>query len=402
MTTRTALLTCLGILLLVSGCAQRETDIGANAIVGSPTDTFLVATVFSTASADFAPRLTNGYGPSLQVGEALGLFSCFAVQFNLPAVLPDSSELDSMRLRMHLNRVWPETGVSGLRVRIREISVPWQEDSIMIEQLADRASFPILDSLLIRTDDTLFFWDIPTSLWERWRTGDSTANGLLFEPQDSGAFLEFYSAEPTATGSTLPTTLLIRGTRWDEIDGVWEDTTMSIDATAAEDGFIVYDNTPRRPERFMVAQGLALRGALYFPMDQISSDFDRAVNRAELRLHADTLDPAQIRYSASNILFSHGFIERNGWIDHPSVLDSFTMGYETGTVGTWDATSSEYTLDVSGAVADWVANPAGNGGMQLITSQEDAYIARQVFYSHLAEDSTKRPKLIIWYTESPH
>ena len=402
MTTRTALLACLSLLLLFSGCAQRETDIGSGAITGQPSDTFLVTTAVATASADFHPRVTNGYGPSLEVGDTLGLYAFFAVQFNLPAGLPDSVQIDTVRLRLRLNHVWPSSGVAGLRVRIREITVPWQEDSILVEMLAVRDGFPPLDSLRISTADSLFYWDVPPVIYQRWLAGDSASTGLLFEPIESGAFLEFYSSEPRGTDATLPPVVQIRGTRWNQVDSVWQDTTLSSDLPAWEDAYVVLDTAPRRPERFFVTQGKPGRAALYFALDSLSSQFLREVNRAELHLYADTLDPYAVTYSGLNILFAHGFLTDTSWIAHPAERDSFHLGYESGKVGTWDASNTEYVLDVSGAVADWVANPAHNGGLQIIASDETSFLARQVFYSHLAADTSKHPKLVIWYTESSY
>jgi len=401
--TRTALLACLSVFLLFSGCAQRETDIGSGAITGQPSDSFVVdTTVVATASADFHPRVTNGYGPSLEVGDALGLYAFFAVQFNLPAGLPDSVQLDTVRLRLRLNHVWPASGVAGLRVRIREITVPWQEDSILVEMLAGRESFPLLDSLRIGTADSLFYWDVPPLIWQRWLAGDSTSTGLLFEPIESGSFLEFYSAEPRGTDATLPPVVQIRGRRWNLVDSVWQDTTLSSDLTAWEDAYGVLDTTPRRPERFFVTQGMPGRAALYFPLGSLSSQYRREVNRAELHLYADADTSDAVTYAGQNILFTHGFLNDTAWIAHATERDSFHMGYESGTVGTWDATNTEYTLDVSGAVADWVANPAHNGGLQIIASDETSFLARQVFYSQMANDATKHPKLIIWYTETSY
>jgi hypothetical protein len=400
--TRTALLACLSLFLLFSGCAQRETDIGSGAITGQPSDTFKVDSVFATVAADFQPRVTNGYGPSLEIGDASGLYAFFAVQFNLPAGLPDSVRLDTVRLRLRLNHVWPASGVTGLRVRIREITVPWQEDSILFEQLAGRESFPLLDSLRIGTLDSLFYWNVPPLVWQKWLAGDSTSTGLLFEPIETGSFLEFYSAEPRGTDATLPPVVQIRGTRWNLVDSVWQDTTLSSDLTAWEDAYVVLDTAPRQPERFYVTQGMPGRGALYFALDSVSSQYRREVNRAELHLFADTLDPYAVAYSGQNILFTHGFLNDTSWIAHPTERDSFHLGYESGTVGTWDASNTEYVLDVSGAVADWVANPAHNGGLQIIASDETSLLARQVFYSPSSNDSSKHPKLIIWYTESSY
>lgn len=398
---RITLLACLGLFLLFTGCAQRETDIGANAIVGLPTDAFKVDTATATASADFDPQFSNGYGPSLQVGEARGLFAFFALRFNLPAGLPDSVALDTVRLRMHTNRIWPSSGGSTLLVLIRSITDSWTEDSILVRALAPhRQDYDTVAVLLINPIDSLFYWDVPASLWERWRAGDSSAMGLLFEPQDTGRFWEFYSAEPRGTDPLLPVQLQVRGTRWDSTDSGWNDTTLYVNLTPSADAYAVIDQTPRSPDKLMITQGAARRMALHFTLDSLSSPFTHAVNRAELHLFAAP-DSATIGYSDQNILFNHGLMKDTSWIVNPTIADSFHTGYESGTVGTWNATSSEYILDVSGVVADWIAYPSGNGGLQVFADDESSFLARQVFYSHLA-DPDKKPKLIIWYTESSH
>jgi len=392
----------ISIFLLVLGCAQRETDIGAGAITGVPSDTFIVVSGTATASASWTPEFTNGYGPSLEVGNALGLFAFFAIRFDPATDLPDSVLVDEMSIRFHRNRVWPDDA-AGLQVRVREITESWEEEDLVPGSLPNRESYPILDSILVSATDTFFTFDVPAAVWSKWLAGDTTTYGLLFEPRSSDAFIEFYSSEPLGTDETLYPILQVEGTWWTEDDdGNWTDTTLSVDLTAIDDAYLVIDSTIRPPDRLFVSQGIAGRSALLFPIDTLLVNYTRSVSRAILRVWADTLDPAQITYEGQNILFKNGFLDDTNWVAHSTEPDSFNLGLESSSSGTWDATNTIFSLDVTSMVSNWFSEPTRNGGVQILASNELSFIARQVFYNHLAADSTKHPRLEIWLTESSY
>jgi hypothetical protein len=389
-------------LLLLGSCTQRETDIGANAIVSLPADSFKITSDTASYSTDWIPHYTNGLGASLEVGDAKGLFAYTVVRFDVFSGIPDSIIVDSLVVHLYRNRVWPGPGLPGTQVRVREIpdSATWTENDLIPGKFAGREQFPVLDSLALGETDTVLTYQIrdPQSVWQRWRA--DTSMGLIIEPRFGGGFIEFYSRE--AASAYVPY-LFIHGRALRTSDTTWVDS--SFVSQASGDGYLVLDSTAHSPGRFFIAQGHAVRGALYFSMDStLIGNFRRSVNRAELRIYADTTDAAEIRFSTSNMLIKHGLLSDSTWISHAdTLLSSLVVGSESSNLGIWDSTSTEVRIDVSGAVANWVANPSQNGGLQVIAYNElGTLLSREVFFGPQADDPTKRPRLYIWFTDTSH
>ena len=107
----------------------------------------------ATHGTDWRPPYTNGYGTSLEIGDAAGLFSFVAIRFEVTSGLPDSVIADSLVVRLtNTYKVFPEF-LPGLQVRIREIpdSVAWKEGQLLSSNrlarrrnssLATRTPFP--------------------------------------------------------------------------------------------------------------------------------------------------------------------------------------------------------------------------------------------------------------------
>ncbi|MFZ5434045.1 MAG: hypothetical protein ACOZB3_09760 [Calditrichota bacterium] len=400
------------IILLFSGCTQRETDAGIQAITGLPDDQFAVVSGTPTVSASWIPEYTNGASQSLQVGNANGLYAYTAVRFNVASILPDSFTLDSfpsMQVRFQRNRVWPADANTDLRLVMREITESWTEADLIPGSLPDYENYPIIDSgLTINAVDSTVKFTIPRDLWTRWIEEDTTTYGLLFEPRWEGLMLEWYSSEfISTTYPDYPPTLLFNNFQvWRSTDSAWVDSTFSV--AAAHDAFLVKDGAPHDPGRIYVSQGLPGRAVLYFPVDTLYAQFSRSVVRAELQIFADSLNPATFQFVAGqNILFKDGSILDTSWIakrDSTGFLaaDDIESWYENSSSGMWDNTNRKFVLDVTGIVKDWVADPSSNAGVQILTSGASSYLNRNVFHSGLSDSVSLRPRLYIWYTESQY
>jgi hypothetical protein len=386
------------ILILMAGCAQRETDVGSNAITGQPRDTFLVVEGRVDTMAGWTPNKTNGLGTDLEVGQGRGLSTSFLIRFDV-ALLPDSFVVDSMNLRLMFDRVWIDLDTVRMDMQVRSILDTWVENSLTPGALPNRGNYPLIDSLVhYMPPDSFFTYEIPnaTTLYAQW-VADS-AFGLLFEPRTEEEFVAFNSSQNLASVSTHPEyfpRLHLRG----KVAG--RDTT--IEQIAGIDGYLTTDNTHYRSDRLYVTQGYSQRGALYFPLDSLTRNFSRSVNRAELHLFADATDSALIRYSDYYFLLGSGQIANNKWLTKVDSLknpDNLGVEYSITRPG-WDTQRTEYVLDVSGDVAIWVATPSANHGMQILPSNESGFLARESFYTNdPSNDRNKWPKLIVWYTES--
>lgn len=411
------------VFLIISGCAQREADIGSNAIVGTPGNKFAILSGSATHGTDWHAPYTNGGGKSLEVGNAQNMYSFFAIRFNARAGLPDSVQVDTLRVRLCRGKVWPGGALPGLQVTIREIpdSVSWTEGALVPGMMAGREQYPVLDLTLVASaTDSFFTFTLanPQEIWHRWHT-DSTNHGMIIEPRAGssggmGGFIEFYSREGQVSDHPeYAPALFIHGRAWVSDSTFSPDT--SVTTYATDDGFLVIDSTEINPVsrdqhrgHLLVTQGLPQRAALYFPVDTIVTTFSRSVNRAELHLFADTTSPLRMEYPEENMSVNHGFLTDSTWITHPDSLQlSRLPGPEAGATGYgyWDITNSELVFDVTGAVAFWISNPARNGGMQIFSADELNNLAREAFYGADADSATlynKRPKLYIWYTEISH
>jgi hypothetical protein len=388
------------VVVLLASCAQRESDVGRNAITGLPTERFATDSLRATYSASWNPKFSNARGTILQVGNAHQLFAFSVLRFDFAGRLLDSVRADTMyrvdtvSVQLYKAGVWPEGDSTGLEVRVREIQEAWDENSLLQGTLTGREGYPIIDSLRVSTapNDTFFVMQIPAMLWTRWIQQDSTTFGILIEPRESGKLVQFYSNQELVI-SYYPPTLHIAGVNRHA------DTAFVSDRTALDDGYLVMDSVAKTPDHLYISRGLPGRAALYFPLDSISREFRRSINRAELHIFADTLDPAVLRYTSFSTTPLYGYLLSSDWISTPdSLLSTSILGREL-TGGTWDITTSEYTMDVTTAVASWVDNPRTNWGMQLLSVDELGILTREVFYSPSAADSTKRPKLYLWYTE---
>ena len=389
------------VLVLLTGCAQRESDVGRSAITGNPTDRFAVTSAKATHSASWHPQFSNARGTILQIGNARHLYAFTVLRFEFGGGLLDSVRADTMyrvdtvSVRLYKAGVWPEGDSTAVEVRVREIQESWDENTLLQGTLAGREGYPIIDSLRVSTapNDTFFVMQIPAVLWTRWIQQDSTTYGLLIEPRESGELVQFYSNQELLI-SYYPPQLHIAGVNRHA------DTAFVSNRTATNDGYLVLDSTAKSPDRLYISRGLPGRAALYFPLDTLSHVFARSVNRAELHIFADTLDPAVLRYTSFTTTPLYGYLLDSSWISTPdSLLTTRILGRELSGRTSWDITTSEYTMDVTTAVASWVDNPRTNWGMQLLASDELGLLAREVFYAPSAADSTKQPKLYIWYTE---
>ncbi len=379
---------------LISGCAQRETDIGIDAVNNTGKDVFTEISGTATLGVKWNPNVTNGRGLSLQVGEAADFYAFFAMQFNPAAALPESVRVDSMVLKLTRNRLWPETNAPDLQVRIREIEEHWTQDSLLAGALPGRLGYPILDSLLIPASEINFSYTVPESLWAQWVARDSSTWGLLFEPKSIGTLLDFYSGNVVA--DSLRAVLEIHGVQWRQTDSAWTDTTLFVRQSPEHDAFLATSSAVCDSSRLCLSQGFPQRAALYFPLDSVTSVFHRSVAHAELYLYADTLHAANMLYSSVGLAYKEGTIMGSAWMTNP---DS-AKGNLVATASTTFNTLTMIKFDVSWIVSGWVSNPVSNTGFQVLTSEENGHLTRQVFYnSHPSVPDSLRPRLKLWLTE---
>ena len=381
------------LVLFLTGCTQRETDIGLDAVNTDPGQEFTVVSGSATAMLGWNPKTSNGRGASLQVGDAASYFAFSALQFNPDAVLPESVRVDCMIVTLHRNRIWPENGAAEMQVRVREVQERWTEDSLIAGTLPGRETYPILDSLLFPASDVTFSYTVPESLWSRWVADDTTTWGLLFEPKSIGTLMDFYSSEEE---DSLSAAIEIFGVQWEQVDTVWTDTLFYAKQFAVHDAYLAVNSAEWDSTRFAMSQGFPGRVAFYFPLDSISANFRYAATHAELYIYADTTHVANMLYSSVGLLYKDGTMTDIEWL---TVSSDSARGGLVATVSTAFSAGEFLSFDVSDIVQDWVAVPESNTGFQVVASEENGHLTRQLFHSSTSEDTTKRPRLKLWLSE---
>ena len=388
-------------LLAVLGCAQRESDVGADSIPFRPGDEFSQVEVRATRSAEWSPRVSNGLGAALQVGSFGDFRSVSALKFSPASLLPDSFSLDTIRLRFKVDRVFPDNvAVPDLRMLIKEISEPWGEDTLMPGKLLDSANYVTIDTILIPTAETgdSVYWDVPDSIWSQWLAADSDSvnYGILLEPEDEGVMVAFQSAEGA---DAYKVQLELIGTQY----YLSEDDSSVVDSSAAyadtifaiEDGYLTDDTSEPVHGRIRISQGSARRGLFYVPLDSVASPLRTAV-RAKLHLFVAGAEENTVRYQGENPLYKDGTLADTAWYEN---TDSTTVQFVAVSSSSFGADNVEIIFENTGLVAPLIGHPETNFGFQIQTTSESDVLTRQYFHGPDSEVDSLRPYLELWFAE---
>ena len=376
--------------LLAMGCAQRETSTGSDAtgLRSAVEDTTIRVTCAQDTT--WRPRVSNGFGSSLQCGYAGNFEAVCLLRFEPSSVLPDSFRVDSNRLVLRGWATLPEGTFAPGLARIWLITDPWSEDTVRLDNMPGYEAHPLMEDLPMGAEATdSFDVHLPDSLVKRWASGDTLNWGIWIEPQDTGEFLrEFYSGE---SGISFAPALFLYGVRYDtNAEGQWEETTLDTFATPDEDAYLAWDQQPPIEGRMAITQGVAQRLLLYFPLENALPAYRASIIHAELSLWTDNSINAPNFGNVS--LLKHGTLATKSWLTCP---DSTVTDQISATSLSFDA-DGKIVFDVTSIVSDWVQQPETNYGFFIVSSAEAQALGRRVFYNRLAANDSI-PELRIWY-----
>jgi len=397
---RHCLLAFLVACLLAAGCAQRETSTGIDATgLQSGVESTRIR-VTCAQDTTWHPRVSNGFGFSLQCGYAGNFQAICLLRFEPSSALPDSFRVDSNRLVLRGVATLPAGTEEQASASIRLITDPWSEDSVRVDNMPNYETYAELTQALMSSEATdSVEASLPDTLVAKWISGDTLNWGIWVEqirsaiPEDSGFLREFYSGE---SGISFAPALFLYGVRYDtNAEGQWEESALDTFATPADDAYLAWDRQDSIPGRMMLTQGISKRLLLYFPLDSALHMYGASVIHAELSLWADNSIDAPNFGNVS--LFKHGTLKTRSWLEGPNlaVTDQISI-----TSSVFDANNEKLVFDVTSLVSDWVQEPETNCGFFIISSAEAQALGRRVFYNRLANDTTFVhfvPELKIWY-----
>lgn len=387
--------------LTLLGCAQRETDVGSASIPVAPGGREGKSYVNATRSAEWDLDLSPGRGTVLQVGESQDFNVVSAIRFEPVSVLPDSYVVDTARIRFRVDQVYPGRGnAPDLRMLIKQITEPWNEDALRDSTLPNRSEYQVIDTLLLPTNEVLgdstlptpVYWTVPDSIFQQWLLDDSLNHGLLLEAENPGVIVGIQSAEG-ATAYTIQLEMV--GRQFPEDSNftavAWSDTLLPED-----DGYLATDSSDSLANRLRISQGSYRRALLYFPLDSITSNPLRTVVRAWVHLYADLSVPSSLVYQGSNFLYKDASLIDTSWFVVP---DSATQNFIALNSTAFQSDNIEISFEVTNSLAGMVGNPAINGGYSIQGSLESDVLSRQYFHAHNSEVDSLRPLLEIWWVE---
>jgi len=386
---------------LLAGCSQRESDTGAAAIPVSPAGTEGKTVIAATRSAEWDLNLSAGRGSTLQIGETADFKVVSAIRFQPNDILPDSVIVDTARIRFRVDQVYPGRGnAPDLRMLIKQITEPWDEDSLRESTLPNRANYPVIDTLLLPTNEivpdsvlpTAVYWEVPDSIFEDWLLDDSLNYGILLEAENPDVIVGIQSVEGATNYSVQ---LEMTGTEFPEDSNFaavdWADTLLAID-----DGYMASDSSDSLAHRLRISQGVYRRALLYFPLDSVTANPLRTVVRAWVHLYADLGAPNSLTYTGSNILYKDASLTDTTWFANPdSAIQSFIAVSSTA----YESDNVELAFEVTNTLAGMVGNPDLNGGYSAQAALENDVLTRQFFHGHDSEVDSLRPRLEIWWVE---
>ncbi len=394
------LITVLATFLLLGGCAQRESDAGDSAIPVAPDGYEGRTLIPASRSAEWDADFSTGRGQYLQIGHTASYTAVSALRFQPSDILPDSFTLDTARIRFRVDRVYPNPqDAPDLRMLIRSITSPWDEDSLNEGVFADRASYPVIDTLLLPTEaatDTAniptAYWMVPDSIWRNWLLDDSLNYGILLEPENDGMIVGVQTAEGATNyavqleiiGKQYPESLEFAATEWSDT------------LFAQDDGYVAVDSSDSLSGRLRVAQGVYRRALLYFPLDSVTANPLRTVVRAWLHFYADVNASNSVVYEGSNFVYKDATLQDTTWF---AASDSAKLNLIAASSTIFSADNRELAFEVTNSLAGIVGVPSTNGGFAVEATFESDVLSRQYFHGHDSEVDSLRPVLEIWWVE---
>jgi hypothetical protein len=387
------------LLLLALGCAQRDTNVGADAIPVKPVEFEGQTFIAATNSAEWVPDFTNGSSAALQIGEAGFFKAVSALRFQPNDVLPDSFRLDTVRLRFRVDQVYPGRNTApDLRMLIKQITDQWSEDSLLRGSLPNRDSYPVIDTLLMPmfappgADSPFVYWYVPDSIFEQWKNPDSLNYGILLEAENPEVMISIQSTEGA---DSFRTQLELIGEEFPEDSGFvgseWTESLLAID-----DSYIAEDLSDSLSGRLRISQGTHRRALLYFPLDEFTANPYRSVVRAWIHFYADLNAPNSLTYEGQNFLYKDASLIDTLWF---SDVDTTRQNFIALNSSNFESDNQEIRFDVTNSLFGMVGQPETNGGFSVQATLENDVLSRQFFHAHDSEVDSLRPRLEIWWVE---
>ncbi len=389
---------------VLSGCAQKDSAVGSDLAPGL-NDVFpQEMLLYPSATNFFSTSVTTGSSPFLYLGHTQGYDADALLKFNPYSSLPDSFQADSLVIKLFvdslISNVGGEQTVSIYCVNRgqtwNEIGVTW--DNLDSLQLGDPIAQFLVSSAASDSDSVSFQLPAPDSLLHAWVSAGSGGktlhfnNGIYLLSDKSIDFMtRFASAE---NGSVLLRPKLEMYVKVFDADttepGGYAQTDTMLFLYAGADAWIANDFGSPDPAQLYLGNGAAYRSFLLFDLENLLPAYGVAVQRAEIVLHADTTNAANLGKISSAFYLA---MVDTSWIGDP---ENASTQATSPVIASYNSTSARLTLNLTNIAYDWIRNPGTNHGVMIKSTNEFYDLSRTVFYGTSAPDSL-RPYLRLVY-----
>lgn len=394
-------------LLLLAGCAQKDSPVGSDLTPGTIDEYPQETTLYPIASAFYQAQATTGASPYLYAGLMESHRANFLLKFDPYTALPDSYVVDSLVVKLVVDSLIV-AGANALPISVffvnesqtwAEIGVVW--DSLSSLQLGDPiASFDV-DPSLLGGDSLSFSLPAPDSLlraWELVGSGDDSLNynnGLYLETENlSDQMTRFASGEKDSISWRPRLEMYLTIVDTSDTTGAQEvDSTLYVYPIA--DAFVVRDFAGISDSTHLyLGNGVACRSILLFNLEGLFPTYGVGIHRAEVVLHADTT--SELNMDKINGSFHLEMVDSSWMQDPANALINFGI---TPSLAVYNEEQATLTLNMNNMVYNWIRYPGTNQGFLIKSFDEYLNVCRTVFYGINAPDSLK-PRLHIVYLEN--
>lgn len=331
---------------------------------------------FRTASYSFSPEEPR-YFSELLAGQYDQYSSSFAIRFANLLDRIDSVSVKSADLLLHYRYRIPVSSDSMVRLSIHPITQVWEETTVNLEELATQYEADPIAEPEVGIDSTgILQLALPVAYVQDviYRRRENT--GLLIKNLTPGKIVAFDSDE-LASGPAIRI-------RYDK-----EGKTDSVTVTATE-GVSLFQSGFQLPEdRLVVGNEDFFATFVYFDHESIPQY--ATVNNAYLTL---VLDRENSFYPENHAnVFSILAAGTDNWDIELGQVDSSRVD-TTHFLG-----GKEVRIDVTSFLQRWVNGEAENHGLRITPRYLGNEFFRLLFFTEAAQDSTRRPRLDVFYTQ---
>lgn len=228
--------------------------------------------------------------------------------------------------------------------------------------------------------------NLDTAMVRKWLQPQtiSTNYGVILIPTPNTNVVRGFNAFDFDSTSFYPKLTVIAR----NVAGTVTDTTTY--QTYGQDTFVGnIDNLSSNPELIYTQSGVAYRGFLKFDCSSIPRG--AIINQAELTLKFSPATSRLNRFTSDSAVAAHALL---------SATD-YTKFDVQGSRSTGDLrTATSFVFDIRHDVQYWIRDSSLNNGLlfRTVNSSEFSSFDLFTFYNQTAQDSTKRPQLIVKYT----